>query len=233
MSRGDATGLSLGPVCLAIGVAAHAGPVWQEIPDGGGDAGALPVDAQVVGGGGALMRIDGSLDGMSLRGGMGDFQDMYLICVNEPALFKATTVVSGGGSATFDTQLFLFHMSGMGLLANDNEGSATMQSTLLPAATDGSGAVLTTPGLYLLAISGFNSDPLSFGGVSPIFDQVSPTEISGPDGAGGSGMITAWSGPGAIGTYSIFLEGVKRVPGPGAPVAGLFAMALIASRRRR
>ena len=63
-------------------------------------------------------------------------------------------------------------------------------STLGNAATDGSGAVIESPGLYLLAITVSPQDPASDGGVMFFFED--PDEVSGPDGPGGMLPISAW-----------------------------------------
>jgi hypothetical protein len=107
------------------GTAVEAGPDWIE--DDHGDAGSFPGSAQVTQGTsvGGLSRISGSLDGsglMGLVGGQGDFEDMYLIRITDPLNFCATTVPCGPGcgSATFDTQLWLFDANGFGLLGNND-----------------------------------------------------------------------------------------------------------------
>lgn len=217
-------------VCAVSVSAEILGPEWTEIPD----AGTLPSDGQVtMGPPAALTKIHGELTGNGFPGPGGDFQDMYLIEVFDPGLFFASTATADGGAASFDTQLFLFNFDGTGLLANDEQSTALPgPSRISQSSDDGSGFSLTTPGLYWLAISGTNSDPESLGGV--IFDQVSPTEISGADGVGGSLPITGWTPPiGATGTYTIALNGVRfaDVPSPGA--LPILAIGLIARRRRR
>ncbi|MEC9372541.1 MAG: DVUA0089 family protein [Planctomycetota bacterium] len=219
-------GAMAGGLCLC-GVA-MGGPEWQEGLMAMGDAGAFPVDAQVPVGVGALNGIAGELEGGR---GTGDFQDMYLIYIKAPNQFSATTaVVAGQGGASFDTQLWLFDMFGTAQLANDETTTGSGHSTLLNTATDGTGFSVTTPGLYLLAITGFDSDPLSVAGLQ--FDQPIRTEISGPDGSGGSTPIVAWTGPGEFGTYEIRLSGVSFVPS-GATGAVFCVGGLFAARRRR
>jgi hypothetical protein len=63
-------------------------------------------------------------------------------------------------------------------------------STLGNAATDGSGAIIESPGLYLLAITVSPQDPASDGGIIFFFEE--PDEVSGPDGPGGTLPISAW-----------------------------------------
>lgn len=198
---------------LGLTVCAAAGPEWPEtsIPV---EAGSLPETAQKPLGSGQLKKINGQLLPASglLGGAPGDFQDMYLIRIVDPVGFRASTLGAPAGSgADFNTQLFLFSVFEVGVLANDDDLlSGTLLSAITSPATDGTGATIPGAGLYYLAITGFNSDPVSIPG--PIFDQVTSTEISGPDGFGGSGLIVGWVPPtGARGTYSIDLTGVEFV----------------------
>jgi hypothetical protein len=187
------------------------------------DAGSLPDDAQVPAGSGTITSIQGRLSG-TLNDGPGDFEDMYLIRIDDPQGFQASTLNEFGGAADFNTQLYLFNYDGLGLLAND-DGAAPEggngASLLLSVANDGTGQTIPGPGLYYLAISGFNDDPLSGKGL-PIFNKMFPGETSGPDGPGGSMPITAWSGPGEIGDYVIAVAGVSFAvaeTAPGVPAA--------------
>lgn len=182
-----------------FGLLAAAAPTWAgpEHIEGISDAGSLPGGAQETGGSGTLGRISGQLGGLSEFVG-GDFEDMYVIFIKDPAGFAATTTIECDGVTTFDSRLYLFDMDGIGLLGNDNTappGSCmadglSFGSTLLNAATDGSGAALTEPGLYLLAITVTPRAPFSMDG--SIFGFKSDTEISGPDGPGGGDPIVSW-----------------------------------------
>jgi len=192
---------------LVSSAAALAGPDWEELANGGGDAGSGIVTAQTVVGMGSLNTVSGSLSEGGF--GAGDFQDVYLIRISAPSAFLAATTIAGGGAADFNTQLWLFDFFGTGIVGNDDASTADVGSLLRGAATDGSGAQVTTPGLYYLAISGFDSDPVSPGGA--IFDQVTTTEISGPDGPGGSIPLSGWDAEGQTGEYTIVLSGVEFV----------------------
>jgi hypothetical protein len=191
------------PIALAgLAATALAGPEW---PESAVDAGSLPVDAQTPKGSGPLAKISGNLAASS-GFASGDFQDMYLIRIVDPGAFSATIDTA----TAFNTQLWLFNAFGLGLLANDDESSATRLSAIpVTGANDGTGAVVPKCGLYYIAISGAASDPVS--AVGPIFDQVTPTEVSGPDGFGGSSPITAWTAAGDSGTYAILLSGTEFV----------------------
>ena len=67
------------------------------------------------------------------------------------------------------------------------------------------------------------------------FDQVLPTEISGPDGLGGGDPISGWTGDEGTfkGAYRIALQGAEfaEIPAPGA--LSLLALASFTMRRRR
>ena len=159
--------------------------------------------------------------------------DMYQIMITDPFGFSAWT--SGdqggpGGSASFNTQLWLFDSDGMGVLANDdNPGGAPFHSGITVPATDGTAAGPTEPGFYFLAISGFDNDPFSLDG--EIFDTVSLDEISGPDGPGGLLPVSGWGFFGGSGTYEIFLTGAAGVPEPAT--VSLLALGLLATLRPR
>lgn len=210
----------------APAASAALGPEWPET----GDAGSLPGSHQTPTGSGALRKIHGQLQGPGFTGA-GDFQDMFLIYIEDPGVFSASTNPLLGGASVFDTQLWLFGLDGLGVVANDDDGAGSMFSGLRSVATDATGSMVTE-GLYYLAISGAGSSPISAGG-APIFDFLDPLEISGPDGAGGSLPISGWDADGAFGTYTIALEGVRfaTVPAPGAAL--LLLMGAMGRRGRR
>lgn len=206
-------------VALALApAAAWAGPGHNEGPV---DAGRLPGSAQTVAGSGPLTSISGETGG-PLR--LIDFQDMYRIQIDDPVAFSATTV----GAAAFDTELWLFDLSGRGLLGNDDTpgAPASPQSTLSSPATDAGAQVIPGPGQYFLAISGHDDNPLSIGG--QIFNQASQTEISSPDGPGGATKIVGWNDNGATGVYLIQLTGCSFISSiPTLSEWGLIVMTLL------
>ena len=217
------------------------GPEWVEDMD----AGNSPGTAQNTVGNGQLGVISGSLDGLGVNGN--DFEDMYFINIIEPTVFSITTETQFGGNTSFDSQLFLFEydaLNAFGILANDDspitfgDGGGSGASFLNGQATDNTGFVLTNPGIYLLAITAFDNDPLSDTG--PIFNQDGRNEISGPDGSGAGDPFAMWSnninhpeGPGA-GSYRIAMQGIgfANLPAPGS-FALLLTAAAIGHRRRR
>lgn len=207
----------------ALSPIALAGPDWIE----DGDAGSTLGEAQVVVGVGQLSKIIGSL-GSAL--GDPDYEDMYLIRVISPTTFRFDLSDAG-----FDTQVWLFNVTqaneAFGLLANDDTVEGP-QSVLTNTATDSTGAMLTQPGIYALAISGAGRVPVSRTGL--IYHFTNSTEISGPDGPGGLNPHSGWVGEGVTGEYRIDLIGCDFVAVP-APGVGLIAGAalLVGTRRRR
>lgn len=202
---GWTAGLAMIATTAAISAAfagAGSGPCWCE--DMHGEAGALPgPSAQVTQGSGPLTCIIGRIKSVAVfddGAGVPDLEDMYLIRIDEPTIFSARTItafgdeVPRGATVVFDTQLWLFETCGDGLLANDDDPCAREHgfSFMGNFSNDGTGIVITKPGLYYIALSRAGDDPLSQGG--PIFDQQTPIEVSGPDGPGGGEPIVAWTG---------------------------------------
>jgi hypothetical protein len=139
-----------------------------------------------------------------------DFEDVYVICITDPAAFKATVNATG---TEFDTRLSLFTLNGFGLLSNDNDPFSfpTIYSHIQQPATDATGQTIPGPGLYLLAISSKANRPASFGGLIFNDASINGTEISGPDGPGAGQPLAGWTQQdGTVGgKYVIDLEGVK------------------------
>ncbi len=150
-----------------------------------GDAGNLPESAQSTGSG-TITQIQGNLDVNDV--------DMYAIYISDPSTFSASTV----GGASWDTQLFLFDANGVGIVAEDDTGG--LQSTI----NNASGCI-PGPGLYYLAITRYNKDPLGCndGGLWSTNDNNCP---NGPES---TSRVASWtSSTSSAGTYTIFLTGV-------------------------
>ncbi len=200
--------IEMSRTALAIAVLAGsasavlAGPEWTEVGDSGSN---LP-GAQTPTGPGPITGIKGELTGGIPRG-IADFEDVYRIIIDDPASFSAFIVPNANGTPTFDTQLFLFNRFGEGVIANDDNtiAGANGESGFFNNATDGSGASVMNPDIYFLAISGGGNAPRDRFS-DTIFDFLIPGEVSGPDGS--SDFLDRWSGPGAIGEYTIALSGV-------------------------
>lgn len=214
--------------CVAVAGAtgtASAGPDWVEK----GDAGPDGRTAQVPIRGDGVLRLE-SIAGI-IGGRADDFEDMYVIRILEPTTFSIAPV-----EANFNPVLYLFHMTvnveALGLLANDDATEQNPLPRLVAMATDGTNAMVTAPGDYLLAIAGLGRVPISATGA--IFDIESPTEISGADGPGGFNVLTGWTGVGETGSYNIGMVDVDfpLFPTPGAAGALLLGIGLFSRRRR-
>src|SRR4051795_7020725 len=141
------------------------------------DTGELPATAQEVGPAGPLDAIDGTIDGDTDR-------DVYKICLTSGPDFSASTVDNAG----FDTQLFLLNSEGKAVYMNDDFGAPgdPPKVSTLPAAHP---LGPTAPGVYYLAISGFNVDPVGDG--ATLFGSGS-TGVVGPARVGGNRAMTGW-----------------------------------------
>lgn len=194
--------------------------VWTEV----GDAGNLPSTAQIIYGDGSLTAISGNL-------ALND-ADMYAFYVPVGSAFSATTV----GGASFDTELFLFNSSGFGVYVNDDEVSGSYPQSTLPA---GHIYSPSTAGIYYLAISSYDYDPVSPGGeIFPDRPGVPPRSynVGGPTGPGGGSAISGWSGPGyESGLYTINLTGASGIiPEPATmSLLGLGLLGLLGLKKRK
>ncbi len=159
---------------------------WAEV----GDAGDLPGTANAAIGNPSapLTRISGTLVA-------GDV-DMFAINICDAANWSASTL----NGATFDTQMFLFKADGTGVAADDDYSATTLQSILT--------SVRVAPlgnGLYYLAISGFDNDPLGASTSTRIWS--SNAQDAAPDGPAAAQAVGSWSGGGEVGAYTIALTG--------------------------
>ncbi|MGD8393838.1 MAG: FlgD immunoglobulin-like domain containing protein [Candidatus Eiseniibacteriota bacterium] len=190
--------LALG-VTLAACVAAGAAPAstWVEI----GDAGDLPDDAQIPGGTGPFTAISGSL----LAGGDAD---LYLIHVDDPVGFEATTCPD----SDVDTQLWLFALDGLGITFDDDAPSCGVLSTI-------TGAHVPAPGRYYLGCSAYDWDALDAAGDAIWLDEPYDTERP-PDGPGAASPLAQWGDTAyEEGSYVITLAGVSWAVTSVDPVA--------------
>lgn len=221
--------LGLAAGALGCGSATLAGPDWVEQGDAGSTLGTAQVPIAPQAGILSLRSISGTLSGSS--DGVNDREDCYFFSVTEASGFRIRPI-----SSNFNAVLYLFNVTlnfeGLGLLANDNENSDSILPQILPAATDSTGVLLTTPGNYLLAVAGAGRVPVSRTGA--IFNFASPTEISGPDGPGGLSPLLGWTGDGPTGDYTLTIDqgAFPTIPSPGS-VALLAAVGAASLRRRR
>ncbi|MCW5765781.1 MAG: hypothetical protein KIT68_07380 [Phycisphaeraceae bacterium] len=178
---------------------------WNELIDGGADAGNLPIDAQVPTGTDPFTRITGEISPGDPGGA-----DMYAINICDAPNFSASTV----GGTSWDTQLFLFRADGVGVLSEDD--STGLQTTLQNT------AVVTATGPHYLAISRYNSDPrdASNQALWTLDDNQAPA------GPGAANPVASWSTASAAGPYSISMTGVCYFD-PLAPTPPTIAAATI------
>jgi len=202
-------------LAVLITASGNAFAAWTEV----GDAGELPGTAQVVSGGGPLTGINGTIY-------IYEDADMYQIYISDAPGFSAEVTVTN-----FDTQLFLFDASGMGVYANDDNGTI-LEPSLLPA---GHPLGPASVGIYYLAISAWDYDPSSSGGLIFPNDDLYWTEVVGPTGPGGGSPISFWSGgdEDSTGDYYIALTGARYIPAPGAILLGSIGVGLVGWLRRR
>ncbi len=169
---------------------------WGEWISGGADAGDLPATAQRIEGSGPLEVISGSLANSS-------DVDLYVIEISDPAAFSASTV----NGAIWDTQLWLFRCDGTGVSFNDDVNTVSVRQSAL------SSQFITEPGVYLLAISGYNRNALNEEG-HLIWEDTPFEEEREPDGPGASGVLSGWVGAAQFqnwGAYEVFLTGCQRL----------------------
>ncbi len=206
---------------------ALAGPDWVEQVD----AGSVLSSAQLTRGEGSIRTIQGTLSG-ALLGPGADFEDMYIISIAEPATFSFTTA-----NANFNSVMYLLNITqgneAFGLLGADDVGESS-GAILTGVATDGSGAQVTNPGLYALVVTFSGNRCQSRTG--NIFRFDTPTEITGPDGVGGTNPHEGWANDGSFsgGEYVIDIVGVEfaEVPAPGTLALAALASAVLSRRRR-
>jgi hypothetical protein len=189
---GNGSGFGATYTITLTGTCFAAPPGWAEELD----AGSQIATAQSPLGTGSLNSIVGSIyHGLD--------SDIFKIRLCNPAGFAAETVTGPG--SLFDTQLFLFHPSGVGIVLSDNDAhvAGTRRSRITSAYTSG-----LAPGLYFLAISGYDNDPASSTGQALWLDAPSYIE-RGPDGPGAALAMATWGGNAAeaAGTYVIRLSG--------------------------
>lgn len=215
----------LGAISLAS--AALAGPDWIEV----GDAGSGIFDAQAPARPTGFTFLRSVSGGLASGVGVQDYEDLYVLRITDPVAFSITTA-----DADFNAVLYLFNITvngeGLGLLGNDDQAAMNNLPRLVAQSTDGTGVQVSQPGDYVLAVTGFGRVPVSRTG--PMYNLMSPTEISGPDGVGGLNPLMGWTGEGEVGDYRVQFEFVDYpiFPAPGTGAAIVFGGLLMARRRR-
>lgn len=153
-------------------------------------AGELSSTAEWTIGDGPLTQINGNLN-------TGEAADLYVVHVDDIASFTCTSV----GGATFDTQMWMWTMTGHGIsFRDDNPGS--VRSTL-------TGQFLNYSGRVIIGISQYDRDCQDSAGQQLWLDQPFAVERA-PDGPGASNAFTQWSGlTPAGGAYTLKLGGAS------------------------
>jgi len=177
-------------ILLTLALALLATPAVAQVWIEEGDAGELPDTAQLTQCEGALVAINGNLDGEN-------DVDMYCVTIPDPAAFIATTC----GGTSIDTQLWLFDVNGIGISFDDDDpGGCGLQSTL-------TGQFVPQGDQYFLAISAYSRDAVDAAGAEIWADSPFAEERQ-PDGPGAPGPIAGWGGDGfSEGPYEIILDG--------------------------
>jgi hypothetical protein len=167
---------------------------WDEIDNGGGDAGDLPETAQSTGSD-PITKIRGTI------GGANDV-DVYAIYISDPDAFSATTI----GGTTLDTALWLFDEDGKGVVHNEDDPDAT---TGFQSRIDNRTFCITQPGRYYLAVSLFGRRAAGCG-EGLIWATTPARGVRCPDGPESASRVGSWSGSStSTGRYIIFLTGVS------------------------
>lgn len=223
---------------LATTSVSLAGPDWDlDLTE---DAGKTLATAQAITTGGTINTIAGNLGNYPLTG-QSDGQDLYLVYVDSPLLFRVSTVGVDGGSAGFDASLFAFAIDSSGgdakaraLLGNTSAFVGTSDARLVQGTNDGSNIKLEAPGLYLIGIALDGTYPINSLFQSIFGDNLgTPGLIVGPSSAV-SGDLFDWGGAGGPGgSYVLSVQGISGtlVPAPGA--VALLGLAGLRLRRRR
>lgn len=196
--------LVLATLAGVFGAAASA-QTWDETTNGGGDAGELLGNIQVVSGSGALTSITGNFPAQTDR-------DLYYIRISNPAAFSASTAT---GSVTNDTVLYLFNSAGVGIAQNDDISGSSFLSTL-PV---GNGLYAGLPaGIYIIAAVRYYNHPQSSSGDIWSTATAATTTVNGPLN---TNPLTGWTSAfsfGVNGAYTITLTGCEFI----APITQRF-----------
>jgi hypothetical protein len=156
-----------------------------------GDAGDLPETAQATGTDTStpLSTISGTLDANDV--------DMFAIYIADPSAFQAETNTT---TTDFDSQLWLFDVNGNGIV-HDDDSAGGLRSRITNANN-----CIPGPGIYYIAISRWNRDPIDCDG-NAIW-----TSVSNACAVAGRSRVASWTGSTSAGTYQIVLQGAFTAP---------------------
>lgn len=182
-------------IALIFIASATYGQTWTE----DGDAPAL-LPGQTTVGPGALTTISGTLTS-------GSDVDLYAILIDDPDNFSAQTC----NGTSIDSCLYLFDENGNGV--SMSEDGCGIQSWI-------TSQFVSTAGLYYIAMSAYDYDPLNGAGLEIWNDAPWGTERA-PDGPGAPGPLASWGGSaGGSGAYNIYLTGASFVEYGPPPTTG-------------
>ncbi|ETX06712.1 hypothetical protein [Candidatus Entotheonella palauensis] len=154
-----------------------------------------------------ILEIRGSIDGATPDA------DMYRIEITEPAEFSATSFFVSGLVTIENSQLFLFDENGRGVCANDdNPTLPTGTPESLYAALPQGSCNIPGPGIYYLAVSTGNRDPLSNAAdpTSEIFPDEPRQAVVPPHDS--NAIVRGWHESGGAGSYLFRLTGINTPP---------------------
>jgi hypothetical protein len=196
------------------------------------DAGQLQKTAQQTSGIGSLAKIHGTI-------AVGNDIDGFLVHIPDLAQFSASTL----GGADFDTQLFLFTMDGIPVLANDDkfDQAGNMKNEIWIQQSRIQDEFASGGGCFLLMVGAFNHDPRDKQDGLLFFDEPFTALRNGRPGAG---ALFRWEGPDSTETafpesYTITLTGASfcedsgTIPEPATAAIFAIGLGLTACARRR
>lgn len=237
--RGRVTAFASAIAAVAAAASpAFAGPDWDfDLTE---DAGKTLGTAQSVTTGGNVNSISGTLGNYPLLGNDPDGQDLYLVYVTSPMMFRVSTLAADGGSAGFNASLFAFAVEGAdasvarAILANNDAFAGTSDALLVNATNDGSNIKIETPGFYLIGIALSGTQPINALGQNIFADNLNIPGLIVAPRLDVSAELFDWGGSGGPGgSYVISLDGISGtlVPAPGA--LALLGVGGLLRRRRR
>ena len=225
------------PTALAssIGSVAAAGPVWDI--DYTDDARQTAGTAQVITSSlSPYINIFGRLGGYGFVGS--DFVDMYQIHISSQTLVSISTAGGSlGGSADFNSQLFIFRRKGgngnnvraAAIRANNDAALGNLGSRIGDEFDPTSDYTLLSPGYYYLAITGYGTMAVNDDG-GLIWSGL---DAPGATVSGNEQFLGDWAGQGEIGEYHIRLQAVSGNAAPTPGAIALLGLAGVIRRRRR